>query len=169
MTNPKKFPSVALEDADQLPSLPGIYFAMDGNYVLYVGQSENIRKRWGSHHRHRDIRQSCDNVRIHFVLSDGRSLLEQEAEWIRACNPPFNGGRMAIVPAVPSDRLYVPHMVIILLISVFGPKILTTAMSTGSEFWYLAAFGSAALGTILMFYVICALIGWNAARKWWRK
>lgn len=169
MKTPKKFPSVDLADVDQLSAIPGIYFAMDGDYVLYVGQSENIKKRWSNHHRHRDIRQSCESVRIHFTPSDGRPLVEQENEWIKECNPPFNGGRMAVVPLTPPDRMYVPHLIAVLLLGWFGPKFLELAVSTGKPIWYLPGIGGGILVCILLFYVFSAMVGWKTARKWWRK
>lgn len=98
--HPKHFPSVALEDIDSLPAVPGVYFALKDGEVLYVGQSEEMRSRWGQHHKRRELEKIGD-VRVSFLLSDGRPLLEQEAEWIDILDPVMNNARLLYVPKQP--------------------------------------------------------------------
>ncbi len=35
----------------QLPSCPAIYFVMQGERVLYIGQTINLAQRWATHNR----------------------------------------------------------------------------------------------------------------------
>lgn len=93
MEHPKDFPSVTLDSIRFLPSMPGIYFALSDQKVLYIGQSTNIQERWKKHHKYNELK-SWKGVRIHFIPSDGRPLLDQEAEWISAFSPPLNTGRI---------------------------------------------------------------------------
>lgn len=90
MDHPKDFPSVSLDSVQHLPSSAGIYFALRGSEVLYIGQSDNMQRRWVNSHHKMDELRALENVRIHFILSDGRPLLQQEAEWISAFSPPMN-------------------------------------------------------------------------------
>lgn len=87
--HPSDFQSVPFRSLDLLPSFAGIYFAMQDDEVLYVGQSKNIRKRWMFHHKYNELLE-FESVRIHWIRSDGRPLLQQENEWIQLCNPPLN-------------------------------------------------------------------------------
>jgi hypothetical protein len=89
MIYPAEFPGVSVSNLDALPVLAGIYFAMQDDEILYVGQSRNIHRRWKDHHKRKELTQ-ISGVTIHWTESDGRPLLEQEAEWIRYCHPPLN-------------------------------------------------------------------------------
>lgn len=105
MEHPKDFPSVPLEAIRFLPTSSGIYFALSNQRVLYIGQSANIRDRWRNHNKYNEL-SLWENVRIHFCPSDGRPLLEQEAEWINAFSPILNTIRvrklgLLTIPALP--------------------------------------------------------------------
>ena len=80
---------VKFENKYMLPSIPGIYFVMQDDEVLYVGQARNIKKRWESHHKTIEL-QHFENITIHWIESDGRSLFEQEKEYIYFFHPPLN-------------------------------------------------------------------------------
>lgn len=47
-----RLPSVLLASKKQLPTFPGVYFAVAKNSdVLYIGKAQNLRHRWVRHHR----------------------------------------------------------------------------------------------------------------------
>lgn len=101
--HPADFQSVPFRSLDLLPTFAGIYFAMQDDEILYVGQSKNIRKRWESHHKRNELLE-FENVRIHWIGSDGRPLLEQESEWIRLCNPPLNYRKVIYIEKVIVEK-----------------------------------------------------------------
>lgn len=51
--HPRHWRSLPLHDRDRLPEAPGLYAALKGRRILYVGKSANLRDRWqgGGHHR----------------------------------------------------------------------------------------------------------------------
>lgn len=89
MEHPKNFPYVRLDDRANLPKIAGVYFALQGEDVLYVGQSYNIRQRWERHHKTAQL-EDIGGITIHYIKSDGRSLFQQEAEWMNFCRPLLN-------------------------------------------------------------------------------
>lgn len=89
MQHPKDFSGVTLENKSKLPSIAGIYFAVQGEDVLYIGQSYNIRQRWERHHKYGQLSE-LEGITIHYLESDGRPLLQQESEWLNLYRPPLN-------------------------------------------------------------------------------
>ena len=90
----KRYKSVALEDKSLLPHLPGIYYAICGNRILYIGQATNLHLRWnskrfGDHHRLKDL-QKFRNVRLYYKPHPKYKLDYQEALAIRALRPKLN-------------------------------------------------------------------------------
>lgn len=89
--NLSALPSVPLSNRKQLPSILGIYFAIDSlGVVQYIGQSINIRNRWLNHHRQSEL-NVVGNVSIAYLEVSEPSLLS-EIEWalIEYFNPPLN-------------------------------------------------------------------------------
>ena len=68
----------------------GIYICLDINEnVLYVGQSRNIRKRFGSHSRLNDIRKN--GFKFVVVISVPKKDLDfEENKWILRLKPMLN-------------------------------------------------------------------------------
>jgi hypothetical protein len=104
MRNPVEFPSVGINQLYKLPQYGGVYFAMQGGDVLYIGQSVNIRKRWIGHHK-RDQLSVYPDIRVHYAKSDGRSLYQQESEWLNYCRPPLNTAGPRYYPSVSVEDL----------------------------------------------------------------
>lgn len=51
--NLSELPSVELLEKEKLPTTAGIYFVVDSNNQLwYIGQAQNIKNRWATHHRY---------------------------------------------------------------------------------------------------------------------
>ena len=95
--------TVRLDDAPDLPSVPGHYFVLNQLYnVLYVGQSLDIRKRWfeGHHQFFRAKQQGghwigyVQSLPIDAVIQDKQAvkalLLTEEAALIRLYAPLLN-------------------------------------------------------------------------------
>ena len=96
MINPSQLnlstlPSVPLCDRRQLPTTSGIYFALSGGTVQYIGRSVNIQQRWAGHHR-TDQLSAMQNPRIAYIAISDKSLLpEIETALIEWFDPPLNG------------------------------------------------------------------------------
>lgn len=88
--NPVTLPSVSLADRRNLPSMPCIYFAIDGaGAVQYIGRSKNPARRWIAHHRYPDL-CSMSGVRIAYMHLDEDLLPTVEDALIAWFNPPLN-------------------------------------------------------------------------------
>lgn len=47
--SPAELPRLGYADRDQLPEVPAIYFALRGDEIVYIGQTDNVRRRWRKH------------------------------------------------------------------------------------------------------------------------
>jgi len=84
-------PSLPLAGRSGLPTCPAVYFALEGDRVLYIGRSGNLQQRWAIHHRYKQLK-GLNNVRIAWLECSDPSLLpEIEATLIRHFLPPLNG------------------------------------------------------------------------------
>jgi hypothetical protein len=45
------FQTLAFDSLAHLPTVPGVYIVVQGEHVLYVGCTANLRARWRWHHR----------------------------------------------------------------------------------------------------------------------
>ena len=51
--NLNDLPEVKFSDKNKLPTVAGIYFAIDNkNKIWYVDKAQNINRRWMNHHRY---------------------------------------------------------------------------------------------------------------------
>ena len=64
--NPFHFKSVKIEERDELPEAPDIYFVIDESEIYYIGISKNIQERWYSHHKQPDL-DPFPNLRISYL------------------------------------------------------------------------------------------------------
>ena len=101
--DPLALPSLLLTDRSQLPVCPAVYFALDGDHVLYIGRSGNLQQRWMTHHRYNQLK-GFNNVRIAWLECSDPSLLpEIEAALIEYFQPSLNG---ELIPfKIPSTSL----------------------------------------------------------------
>jgi hypothetical protein len=101
--DPLALPSLPLTDRSQLPVCPAVYFALDGDRVLYIGRSVNLQQRWITHHRYSQLK-GLNNVRIAWLECSDPSLLpEIEAALIEYFQPSLNG---ELIPfKIPSTSL----------------------------------------------------------------
>ncbi|BAZ19085.1 XRE family transcriptional regulator (plasmid) [Calothrix sp. NIES-4071] len=47
--NISNLPTIPISERHNLPDCPAIYFVMQGDTILYIGQTRNLRKRWLAH------------------------------------------------------------------------------------------------------------------------
>jgi DNA-binding phage protein len=88
--DPLALPSVALENANRLPLESGIYFALDGqNTVQYIGQSQNLRRRWAGHAQKQHLKKMT-GVRIAYLPVQPSLLAGIESVLIEKHCPPLN-------------------------------------------------------------------------------
>jgi len=89
--NPLTLPSLSLANRSALPPCLAVYFALEGDHVLYVGRSVNLQQRWITHHRYSQLK-GLNNVRIAWLECSDPSLLpEIEAALIEYFQPSLNG------------------------------------------------------------------------------
>ena len=83
-------PSVAIECRSSLPNESCVYFAIDeGGVVQYVGASVDVKKRWASHHKLKELRE-MPGVRISYIVMDASLLDSVESAMIQLLRPPLN-------------------------------------------------------------------------------
>lgn len=89
--DPLTLPSLPLSERKQLPSCSAIYFVMQGDCVLYIGQTINLAQRLTAHHRKKQF-ASFGVVRIAWLeCSDTGMLTEIETALIEHFKPLLNG------------------------------------------------------------------------------
>lgn len=81
---------VPFEERAKLPTIGGVYFAIDGaGIVQYIGQAENIRKRWRYHHKGIDL-VVLKGVEIAYLETNAELLEGLEKELIKRFQPKLN-------------------------------------------------------------------------------
>lgn len=89
--DPLALPSLSLAARSQLPPCPAVYFVLEGERVLYVGKSVNLRQRWLAHHRYKQLK-AISSVRIAWLECSDPSLLPKiEVALIEYFQPSLNG------------------------------------------------------------------------------
>ncbi|NJM00388.1 MAG: GIY-YIG nuclease family protein [Synechococcaceae cyanobacterium SM2_3_2] len=83
--------SALLEERDELPGEPGIYFVLDQqNITHYIGMSANIQKRWFSHYRQADFNE-IESTRILYIPGLPKHYLREiESFLIKSFLPSLN-------------------------------------------------------------------------------
>lgn len=105
----QSLPSVLLGDRSKLPQIAAIYFVHQGNKLLYIGKSENLRQRWYSHHRLVQFLNTGDNVYISWFPytqeDSNQSLVSIEESLIELLEPDYNG---VPLPESPKNSRVIP-------------------------------------------------------------
>ncbi len=81
-------PSVAFPH--QLPPRSGIYYVTGAWQIFYVGKSQNLKRRWRSHHKLAEFNALSPFGRIHYYLLPSQKLQDWERKEIKRLNPPWN-------------------------------------------------------------------------------
>ena len=90
--NPFSLPSVLLQNKDLLPARGAVYFVIDANEILYIGQTKNLYNRWRSHHKQPEISDS-NQILIAWLECDEPQRTPLELELIKLHKPRLNGVR----------------------------------------------------------------------------
>lgn len=94
--NPLELPSLALSNAFRryLPTSPAVYFVIqDNSEVIYIGQTQNLKHRWNSHHKIVEIKQISGDIRIGWYVVDDKHYLQSlEKSLIDLFKPKLNVG-----------------------------------------------------------------------------
>lgn len=86
----KKLAKVTLNNAQNLPDSPGIYFACDAAYrVWYIGISSSLQDVF-KHHDTNDLIANNVQYISYLMWNDMEDLEEWEHEYIQKFNPPLN-------------------------------------------------------------------------------
>ncbi len=89
--NPLTLPSLALAPRRKLPHCSAIYFVLDGDQVVYIGQTNSLLLRWQAHHKLKECK-SLKNPRIAWIeISDKTLAWEIEVALIDWFKPCLNG------------------------------------------------------------------------------
>ncbi len=83
-------PSLSFGHRQDLPPIPALYFVLnDQREIAYIGETENLRARWKSHHRARQM--STGGYRIHWrQISDTAERADAEQKSIKYFRPLWN-------------------------------------------------------------------------------
>lgn len=90
--DPFNLPFATLVNRHNLPRISGVYFVLDGDEILYIGQSQNIRSRWMKHHRLNQLNgMKTENILISWLkIQDLEILPVAEKSLINRLNPLLN-------------------------------------------------------------------------------
>lgn len=81
---PPPSPRLSCSCLDLLPNRPGVYFFWEGGFVIYVGESVNLKKRLCGHEHKSDTR------RVSFIECDKSQRRRLEAFYIGVLDPVLN-------------------------------------------------------------------------------
>lgn len=92
--DPFSLPCVGIRSKGMLPKESGIYFAIAGTDILYIGMATNLQQRWrAGHHRYQQLESYDDVVIAWLVITNPmhRELEIAEETYISRFNPTLNG------------------------------------------------------------------------------
>src|SRR3954470_16044057 len=91
---PAHLPSLPLQQKDELPDIPAVYFALgETSQILYIGKSVSLNGRWKGHHRQIEL-ERIGNVRLAWIEFETEEFLEEvERVLISHFSPAMNGWR----------------------------------------------------------------------------
>lgn len=107
--SPLLMPHVSLKNLKALPQEPGVYYAIKGAKILYIGKARNLRQRWCAtgqreHHQLYQLK-AIGGVRLHYrVRRSDTAAKRREAHDIKRFKPPMND-RIEKPPFSPIDWL----------------------------------------------------------------
>ena len=107
LLNLATLPSFPLSQRNALPSIAGIYFAIDSaDRIQYIGRSVNIRGRWAFGHHRRPELENLESVRIAWLEVEDLTLLKAiERKLISHFKPCLNGVKIQVVKEKESKEL----------------------------------------------------------------
>lgn len=105
-------PSLVLAERKQLPNCAACYLVLEGETVVYVGRSANLRLRWRNYHQKlRHLKNRGTKIKIAWLECSEPSLLPAiEKALIGYFQPELNGrkvdGEIAVIQVMmaPEDK-----------------------------------------------------------------
>lgn len=86
--DPNSLPYLPFESKNKLPKIMAIYFVLDGEDVIYVGRSVNLKERWLNHSLAPAL--ELQNIRIAWLAIENPLHLGFEFYFIERFNPKLN-------------------------------------------------------------------------------
>ncbi|MCI0556306.1 MAG: GIY-YIG nuclease family protein [Anaerolineae bacterium] len=127
---------VSLKQYKSLPACSGIYFALIGKNVLYIGKSTNINSRWKYHHRREELSKIGD-VEIAFLPIPKRLLEKKEKEFIDSYKPLLNNTPAHLAPRLQVE--FTPEILAALSAAARAENRTLKALTTRALIGYLAS------------------------------
>jgi len=85
------YSSALVADTRSLPNASGIYYAVKGSEVLYIGKALSLRQRWsGNNHKQKERLIRMGGVVLFYRFAPEYRLLLEEAKEIQLFDPPLN-------------------------------------------------------------------------------
>lgn len=89
--NPQSLPSLPFERRGSLPEHSAVYFVLQDDRILYIGRTVNLMKRWRSHPRKYQFKDTTSAIKIAWLkCSDPKLLPSIEIALIHFFKPEFN-------------------------------------------------------------------------------
>lgn len=106
--NLNNLPAVSLRETDKLPTVAGIYFAIDSRDRLwYIGKAQNINQRWKNHHRYHQLekinRKTSIILKWYECHNDENILTQLENYFIEAYHPELNQTKVELRQIAPGE------------------------------------------------------------------
>ncbi len=101
-----ELPCVDFDNLTNLPNVSGIYFVVDSNNIFhYIGQAENLQKRWKNHHRKFQIEQINQKypVKVFWLVWNKEDLNTAEKYFIERYKPLLNTTKVETPQIIPSE------------------------------------------------------------------
>ena len=99
-------PFVHWSELESLPNCAGIYFAIDAkNIIHYIGQAQDLQKRWKNHHRHFQLNQINEKypIKLYCLAWNKSDLKTAEKHFIQKYKPLLNSTEVKTPQVIPSE------------------------------------------------------------------
>lgn len=107
--------TVPYKDHKAMPQQPAVYVARDGDTVLYIGSTKNLRQRWMFHHRARWMPANTELTFFTDLSIPLRWYWLAEHQLIVYYDPPLNGKHLkkhSFNGFPPSSEYHVPTLLL---------------------------------------------------------
>ena len=74
--NPLALPSLPLTDRRQLPNCAAVYLVLEGETVIYVGQSTSLILRWQQHNKLKQLKSRGTEIKVAWLECSDPALLK---------------------------------------------------------------------------------------------
>ena len=147
----QELPCVPLERREELPATTGVYFAATSDELLYIGKSINIKGRWKSHCRLKQLEQ-IEGVSVHWLKLRQDKIDETEKFFIKSLCPSLNGKPIPITrKPEPEGPRFIPTLQLKLNQAGLGSRLLCSNPIMIQKSWVKLT------GSIIEAAILCEL------------